>query len=131
MFEWTDEMNIGDPLIDGQHRQIFALLSAFNDRMTPEDIARAVAFMARYATTHFRDEEAFMERVGYPLLDEQKHEHLLFMSKVAVFSEQDTHAITLHIGLATFLTRWLKHHILTEIVEFKRHLKNRALSSHA
>jgi hemerythrin len=54
--------------------------------MTPEDIRSAVACMFRYADTHFRDEEALLERVGCPLLDKQRLEHRLFMSKAAELS---------------------------------------------
>ena len=125
-FVWTEKMSVGDPLMDAQHRQILDLLNTFNDLMTPADIRNAVACMFRYADTHFRDEEALLERVGSPLLDKQRHEHHAFLSKAAELSGQDTADISLQIRLATFLTRWLMQHILTEDMKYKPCLQNSA-----
>lgn len=122
---WTEEMSVGDPLLDAQHRQLVDLLNTFNDLMTPADIRCAITCMSRYADTHFRDEELLLERVGCPLLDKQRHEHQTFMLKAAELSGQDSAEISVQIKLATFLTRWLMHHILTEDMKYKPYVQNR------
>ena len=128
-FIWTEEMSVGDALMDDQHKQIVDLLNTLNDHMTPKDIYHAITSMFHYAETHFRDEEKLLQDVGCPLLNKQQSEHQAFLSKASAFARQNTADFTLHIGLATFLTRWLVNHILTEDMKFKPYLQKRGLPS--
>jgi hemerythrin len=115
-------MSVGDALLDSQHKQLVDLLNSFSDLMTPQDVARSIAVMLSYADRHFLDEEAALARAGYPLLEQQRSEHRVFMLKAAEFSDQSADRISLHIQLVTYLTRWLIHHILCEDMKFKPYL---------
>lgn len=80
-FIWTEEMSVGDALMDDQHKQIVDLLNTLNDHMTPKDIYHAVTSMFHYAETHFRDEEKLLQDVGCPLLNKQQSEHQAFLAE--------------------------------------------------
>ena len=118
-FVWTEKMSVGHSIMDAQHRQILDLLNGFNDRFDPDLAFDTLFSMFRYARIHFHDEEALLERVGYPKLEEQKGEHQRFLAKASEFSEQKVEDPTLHIRLATFLFKWLKTHIEIEDMQYK------------
>jgi len=132
-FVWTEEMSVGDPEMDAQHRQIIDLINGFDDRMEPKVAFDAIMNMFRYAGTHFEAEEALLQRVGYPqaLLAAQRLAHQEFLSKASEFAGQQLDDYTLHIRVAAYLTRWLMSHILSEDMKYKPFVQGAAPLPHA
>ena len=66
---WDPTYECGDPLIDGQHRQMFALGNAVMDEAmsgAPREVIRSrLAALLAHTVSHFSDEEQFLERVGF------------------------------------------------------------------
>ena len=71
-----------------------------------------------YAQTHFKTEETYFEKFGYPETDTHKKEHADFTQRVSEFKEKfDEDRLGLSIEVMTFLSRWLLNHI--KIVDMK------------
>jgi len=76
---WDRDWETGVAGLDQQHQ---AMVAAFNrlaeavraDRAQAE-VKQAISFLLMYTETHFKDEEALMERHGYPELAAHREEH--------------------------------------------------------
>jgi len=79
---WSSVFQIGHPLIDAQHRQLFSAVNEFVDTIrrcrSGAQVDKIVAFLNKYVVEHFADEERCMEECGYPLLAIQREQHARF-----------------------------------------------------
>ncbi len=116
-FEWKQAYAAGIPIIDEQHRGLFAVLNSlhyavannFGDHMLEPTIEMVKA----YARSHFMTEELLFQQYGYP--DAQHHAELhekltqaIFdVGQESVFSQDPTQFLQ-------FLKDWLNQHILVE-----------------
>ena len=128
-FPWDASLETGDELIDDQHRSLFALANNLQDAIEThaddaETVTDAVYRLTDYVVEHFADEEAFMDRCGYPAAECHKKLHgdltAQTMSLAArAFNGEDLLPAT----IAPFLTAWLTGHIRAEdmlLVAFAR-----------
>jgi hemerythrin-like metal-binding protein len=120
---WDDAYSVGLSVIDDQHKNLVNMLNDIlqldqngngdEKKTSTVKAAYATAFKkaAEYAKTHFHDEEAILEKAGYPDLLDHKKEHASFMTKVwdeySLFNEGKSSPT----GLAAFLKKWLLNHI--------------------
>jgi hemerythrin-like metal-binding protein len=117
--QWDDALAVGDETVDNQHRNLFRLYNELVDALKEgrgrDFCMDALAGLADYAREHFADEEAFMERVDYPELEEHHAEHEAFKEELAleikaVKGGQKDHAF-LARELASKLRTWLTDHL--------------------
>lgn len=73
--EIPDQYLLGDELIDGQHRKMLAMLRTLECSESPAEIRGLMMKLYMLVREHFVDEEALMERCGYPLREEHAREH--------------------------------------------------------
>ena len=77
---WLEAYECGDPSIDAEHRELFdlgnALIGVAMEQHTEPGAWRAALdSMLAHLTRHFRDEEALLDRLGYPRLAEHRRAH--------------------------------------------------------
>ncbi len=74
---WGDRYVSGNPTIDRQHRLLFdafdALTQACAAGTNPAAIGHFIDICRDHILTHFNDEEAEMERIGYPAAKLEQH----------------------------------------------------------
>lgn len=79
IFQWSEEMMCGNPIIDFQHRLLCKMLEKirFDIKMgnSTEAAEEMVQFFKVYFIEHFGDEEAIMKETKYPRKDEHIEEH--------------------------------------------------------
>ena len=79
MIEWDNSYSIHNAHIDAQHKQLFDLAKQayvmLNRRVTPEEIREMLLGFFNYIKEHFHDEEQYMEKIGYPNLEEHRKIH--------------------------------------------------------
>jgi len=115
---WTEELAVGVEAIDNQHKSIFAsannLFDAMERRQGKEEVTETTAFLRKYITEHFRDEEELMINHNYAGYPEQRKEHKKFIKDYsALENEFETKGLSSHFVVQTqlFLTDWLVNHI--------------------
>ena len=124
---WSDELLTGDAHVDLQHRTLFQMVEELGDAIAEgrDDAVLTDTLFAvlLYAGEHFRDEEALMERIGYPGLDAQRRMHLMFASDAGKMAQAyaERRAVEAQV-LYDHLSDWLDNHVRTQDMALARFL---------
>ena len=120
-FAFTSEYKTDIPLVDEEHARLFRIIEEAYDLMKEEllsdkydQIMEILEELKEYTKTHFQDEEAYMEKIGYEGLKAQKLAHESFVDKLNDMNLQeidDSQQESLY-ELIDYLLAWLKNHIL-------------------
>ena len=129
---WREEYAIGQPEIDQQHQQLFALLDRLYDAVcTGGDdtegksaVEAVVVELVSYTRSHFFLEESLMRESGYFGLEQHQQEHQRLLSmvdeKMAALRRGDK---IISIELLEFMNLWLAQHILKSDSQFAQFLR--------
>ena len=115
--EWDDSFSVDVPLMDEQHKKLVAMINDLFHRCVSGStsanltFAMAVKEAANYAKIHFRTEEEYLEKAGYPGLDEQRKEHESFMEEVLAIFMKYRRGQAEPLDLVRFFKKWLLNHI--------------------
>lgn len=120
---WSDRYLTGVSEMDAQHKKWVELLNAFYDRLDDGDsqssLRKLLMGAAEYADFHFKSEEAFMERIRYPKLSEQKRMHADIKRKIAEYLEKlNAGKIVVSLSVTKEMKDWLNSHILEEDMQY-------------
>jgi hemerythrin len=77
--EWTDELSVGIPEVDAEHRQFIRLVDELNDaiirRMDVAEIKKRLQAILDDAMAHFDHEAALFREWNYPEAAEHEEKH--------------------------------------------------------
>lgn len=115
---WKDSFAIGIPAIDKQHRelcdQVDSLFDACSHGKGAEEVKKILDFLAAYAVQHFKDEEAFQQKINYPKFQQHKAKHTDFLNQVTKLKKEATENginIAMVIKVNQTISNWLVEHI--------------------
>lgn len=122
---WKEKYKIGVPLIDAQHEELFARVTSFVETLRSDkdwnekvnNVNKTLEFMKAYVVTHFKDEEAYQEKIGYPAFSAHKQTHDDMVAYVGMISEQYEKEGYREITMQQFagkLVTWLVNHVVAE-----------------
>ncbi len=122
IFPWTEELEIGIPVIDDQHRRLVALLNGLTGHLSgPDDIEelnRIFVELKEYASYHFGTEEACWVSVFVddPWAIGHRAEHQSFLASVVQLETRlPSRPYTDRVAeVVSFLIHWLMFHILDQ-----------------
>jgi len=126
--EWDDDFSVEIPLMDDQHKKLIIIINDLFQRCvdvcasTNLTFAMAVKDATEYAKMHFRIEEEYLEKAGYPGLPDQKREHGLFLAEVLAASERYKKGEAMPLDLVRFLKKWLLNHIAVSDKKYTSYL---------
>lgn len=118
LVEWNDALTLGDPVIDRQHKGLVDLINQMHANLDAPDkealVMQCITTMYLYAKEHFWDEEALMDRIGYP--DKERHAalHREFVEKTHTLTDCCLCDEAPYPELLDFLVAWFKEHVSTE-----------------
>ena len=117
LIQWDDKLSVNVEEIDKQHQKLVQVINelqeAMQNRKGNEVLGKIIEEMVGYARTHFKTEEVYFDKFGYPEADSHKKEHAEFMDKVSDFKKDfDAGRIGLSVEVMNFLSDWLKNHIM-------------------
>lgn len=122
---WKDKYRLGVDVIDTQHLELFERVDAFlrtlrDAKSWDEKVSRVnetLDFMNGYVVEHFRDEETYQQKIGYPGYEAHKKIHDDMVSYViqvtTAYKEKgyDEHLMQQFGGK---LLAWLINHVAAE-----------------
>jgi len=117
-FTWNEQYSVHVEAMDNQHKRLFELISKLHEAMLTgkgnAELGEVLKGLKEYTTTHFAEEEKYMESFKYSGLVEQKKQHHAFIDKISEYETDLTEKrLGLSIDVLNFLKNWLVHHIQT------------------
>ncbi|MDD2971883.1 MAG: bacteriohemerythrin [Lachnospiraceae bacterium] len=131
-FAFTEKYHTGISLVDEEHEKLFEIIERANDLIHAEflhdkydRIVEILEELKEYTIFHFNDEEEYMKKIGYPMLEAQKTAHEGFVEELNAvkLEELDENQEEYLNHLLKFLLKWLSGHIMgmdKRIGEFER-----------
>lgn len=131
---WDELYETGVPAIDEQHKNLVSLANRMLDVLTKkrgkDEVLYVITQMIQYAEVHFRTEEEFMIKAGYPDLEEHILLHEGFKRKITEFEQKfETHDLSLTTELTIFLTTWVTDHFTMVDQKYVPDLKRAGLTT--
>lgn len=122
---WKDKYELGVPLIDNQHKELFDRVEKFTLTVRSEEswdqklsqVNETLDFMKDYVVEHFRDEEGYQKRIGYPGYQAHQKVHAEMVAYVVSVSEafeKSDFDEALMQQFAGKLLTWLINHVAAE-----------------
>ena len=137
MIEWGPQYMLGIAKVDQQHMVLVTLINRLEslragDAPSDRDLDEILKHLEQYVHTHFRDEEALLERLAYPEFPGHREEHHAFENRVAAFREAFANGdASVPEKLGQFLEGWLLHHILENDRKYVEDFRARDVLSQA
>ena len=129
VFAWDPAWETGDSKIDRQHlrllQQLEQLILALAQGREVAETERALVLLGDYIEDHFKDEEALMDRAGYPGLIHHRAIHDGLRAQVKSLVETyhyDPRSIP--SSVLEFLLSWLKDHLAGEDQQMADYLRH-------
>lgn len=124
---WKDRFSVGVPQLDDQHRTLAELINRVvalaEAPVRSPQIEDALNAVMEYAGRHFATEEAFLETVAYPGLEDHRGQHGDFTERAAELCMATINGdAEVPRDLADFLVEWWHDHILVEDMAYRSFL---------
>ncbi|GHU22539.1 hypothetical protein FACS1894164_05080 [Spirochaetia bacterium] len=134
VFIWNNDWATGHPLIDEQHKQLFAAINAFLDTGTQgastDRMLETLNFLNDYTIKHFFDEEQLQKKFQYPDYPRHREIHEALKANVrALMSIFIRHGTSLQLTsrVKTEVGDWLVAHIKSEDQRVAAHIRSKEL----
>lgn len=124
LMQWDESLDIGVPDMNDDHRDILAAMNRIYDANGKggHEINKLVQELADVCVRHFRDEEAYMERIGYPDLATHRMLHQRLLTRYGEHARQIREAGgVVDRDFLQFLSFWLTSHIKGVDVKYGNH----------
>ena len=125
-FEWdAGKYGLKIPLIDDEHQQIIEAMNRLHQLYEAKEgrarLGEALQHLQRVTVSHFRDEEVYMEKIGYEDLRKHRHMHKHLLERLETFAVEFQAKGALSDDLFMFLKMWLKSHICGIDTQYAKH----------
>ncbi len=132
LLEFDENLKTGVPQMDEEHQTLIDLLNRVGMFLKKGEKVKAVEFfkttITSYVEIHLSNEEAFMESIGYPHLEEHKKIHEIFRKEVQrllpAIESGDYHAFTQALALSW---GWLYNHIAKTDKKYGEYAREKGL----
>ncbi len=129
---WNDSYSIHNERIDEQHKKLFDMAnyaySLNHKHISKQEITDILADFFNYMKVHFKDEEHYMESLGYPGLEEHKVIHKHIIQSLVKLVQETKNLNEMKENLSIVAKKWLLEHILHEDMKIANWRKQQALS---
>ncbi|EAI3338905.1 iron-binding protein [Campylobacter upsaliensis] len=122
--DWTKEFSINNYALDKQHELIFDITNRANelakevlehyDDSLQEELKKMIVKLFDYIKIHFKDEEAYMKEIDYPLLEEHKEAHRVLVEKTKELLNHSKNPQTFAKELASLTRDWISKHFCVD-----------------
>lgn len=130
--EWTEDLAIKVANIDEQHKELFARIGALVDSVKRKEckltFGPTFTFLEEYVVKHFGDEEAIMQREGYPEFDAHKAEHGKFIADLNALKaeiQNEPSSYTRSVMTNQAVVDWILSHIKQRDKRFGQYMREK------
>jgi hemerythrin len=127
LIRWESRLALNLVEIDTQHQKLVAMINDLNAAVQQgkgkDVVGRILDGLVSYTQFHFGAEEKLLDRHGYPELPTHITEHVAFVKQIGDFrQEYGQGTLGLSISIMTFLSEWLRTHIMVTDKRYVPHL---------
>jgi hemerythrin len=117
LMQWSKMFETNIKEIDEQHKGLVYILNSLHDSMLKGDsnteMGKLLEKLVNYTVIHFKTEEEFFDKFGFPETAQHKKEHNDLTAKAsALLNDHKAGKTVVSADLMYFLKDWLKNHIL-------------------
>jgi hemerythrin len=133
MLSWRDELSVGHPGIDADHKHLIDIINHFEELVQAwpgEKVMHEVLLeLQDYTVSHFRREEDLQRACGYPFHTEHATEHGDLLDHVTDLAKRYFIRRSMPVTqdslseLAKFLREWLVNHIIKSDLRMKPYIQ--------
>ncbi|HVI52737.1 MAG TPA: bacteriohemerythrin [Candidatus Sulfotelmatobacter sp.] len=123
LIKWSDDLSVGNPLLDGQHKRLISMINTLGRKsLSVDELGEVIFGLLEYAAVHFRDEEVYIKEMAPDIVAEHFESHTAFISTAYRFVNRFKRgeALELRDPVYEFLCDWLIHHIREEDSQYNR-----------
>lgn len=114
--EWIESYSLHHEKIDAQHQELFRLANCVEaldaKTTTKETLSKLLKEFFAYMEEHFKEEEAYMRSIDYPLLKEHKKLHEGIVNAMTALLKETKGIEALQAKMKIISHKWLVEHIL-------------------
>jgi len=125
---WSDDIEVGHNTIDGEHKQLIAIINklyaAIRSGAGSAAVSDVYGEMVEYTNTHFSNEEQAMENANYPDIEHHKTQHRKFVDRLEkVYEEFRSGSDPSGKAFLNLLGSWWTTHIKTSDQKLAHYIK--------
>jgi hemerythrin len=114
-FEWDAKFDLGVGAMDSEHRMIVDAMNQLHrlheGHAPAAEQMKVMTRLVDVTKRHFADEEAYMEKLGFPDLRKHRNIHVLLLERLGQYEAAMRAKGAASQDLFDFLKMWLKAHI--------------------
>ena len=124
IIEWDEKYSLNHELLDTQHQELFELANAVQsldvNACNKAELSRLFKEFYNYMAKHFKEEEAYMESLHYPLYIKHKKLHESIMEGMTKILKEKKSMEELQHSMKFIAKKWLVEHILENDLKIER-----------
>ncbi|MBF0454864.1 MAG: hemerythrin family protein [Magnetococcales bacterium] len=132
---WNQQWSVGVDSLDDDHKKLIGIINQiiglYASKSEERHLRSAISKLMKYTGTHLKNEEQFLESIGYPQIQQHKEVHLRLMYDVLAAKAKllNSHYDgTSTEELKRFLVdKWLVEHIQQGDQDYARFLRENSL----
>ncbi len=121
---WHKEYQVGNPMLDVQHKHLLDLADNLFHSKSKADIVENFVLLDKFTREHYRDEEDLMKKSQYPEYEAHRKEHEMLLSKMDEFNERINKENLVDEEIRSFICMWLLDHVFGLDAEFGKFLQS-------
>lgn len=130
MIGWSEELELGDEVIDTQHKMLIQTLEDTYEACSRgeglKQLEETMKSILEHVDIHFKDEEAIQRRYNYPHYEIHKKIHDNYRREISEIIKKKTengYTIKDLAQVISYLTRMIIQHIQEEDADIGRHIR--------
>ena len=121
-FVWQQQFEMGDDLMDSQHKDLFYLAEKLISSRTKEELLQNMRHLYQHVEEHFMAEEVLMKKLNYHAYKEHKEEHNSMLKKLSNMDQKINDGHWDQSKVQGFVDKWGKH-IIGSDMSFNTYMK--------
>ena len=125
---WKKELEIGNEMIDTQHRMLVLLLKkldlALTSRMDQKVVMGIMLEIKKFTEFHFLSEENLMAELRYPGLEDHERIHSELLGVLNVFIAKINRQQEAPEDILPQIVSWVTNHVISEDLKIAEYLKS-------
>jgi len=128
IIEWEEKYSLKHKRIDAQHQELFRLANAVQNlkdqTTTKAELSTLFKEFFDYMARHFKEEEAYMQRIDYPLLSKHHLLHEGIIEGMTKILKEKKSLEQVQERMKFIVQKWLVEHILDHDLKIEKWRKS-------